>query len=130
MGWDCFAYKFYWLRDHFLLVARSDHTTGSRNIKPEVVFKEQKMAQYAPFCLIMGSFRGKMPVFCQIWSVRPPWHAPRRRLTRGPGNIRVRVRVSLTTGAVRSGILATTGLLVILVPCLRQYTYFDDLYVV
>jgi len=28
----------------FLLVARSDHTTGSRNIKPEVVFKVQKMA--------------------------------------------------------------------------------------
>ena len=31
----------------FLLVARSDHTTGSRNIKPEVVFKVQKIAQYA-----------------------------------------------------------------------------------
>jgi len=29
----------------FLLVARSDHTTGSRNIKPEVVFKVQKMAR-------------------------------------------------------------------------------------
>jgi len=28
----------------FLLVARSDQTTGSRNIKPEVVFKVQKMA--------------------------------------------------------------------------------------
>jgi len=28
----------------FLLVARSDHKTGSRNIKPEVVFKVQKMA--------------------------------------------------------------------------------------
>jgi len=28
----------------FLLLARSDHTTGSRNIKPEVVFKLQKMA--------------------------------------------------------------------------------------
>ena len=28
----------------FLLVARSDHTTGSRNMKPEVVFKVQKMA--------------------------------------------------------------------------------------
>ena len=32
----------YWLRDHFLLVARSDHTTGSRNTKPDVVFKVQK----------------------------------------------------------------------------------------
>jgi len=30
----------------FLLVARSDHITGSRNIKPEVVFKMQKMARY------------------------------------------------------------------------------------
>ena len=59
MGWDCLAYKSYWLRDHFLLVARSDHTTGSRNIKPEVVFKVQKMAQYASFCLIMGPFKGK-----------------------------------------------------------------------
>jgi len=46
MGWDCLAYKSYWLRDHLLLDARSDHTTGSRNIKPEVVFKVQKMAQY------------------------------------------------------------------------------------
>jgi len=44
MGWDCLAYKSHWLIDHFLLVARSDHTTGSRNIKPEVVFKVHKMA--------------------------------------------------------------------------------------
>ena len=36
-----------WHRDHFLLVAMSDHKIGSRNIKPEVVFKVQKMAQYA-----------------------------------------------------------------------------------
>jgi len=27
-----------------VLVARSDHTIGSRNVKPEVVFKVQKMA--------------------------------------------------------------------------------------
>jgi len=40
----------------FLLVARSDHTNGSRNIKPEVVFKVQKMARYSSFCFIMGSF--------------------------------------------------------------------------
>jgi len=66
MGWGCLAYKSYWVRDHFLLVARSDHTTGSRNIKPEVVFKVQKMAQYASFCLIMGPFKGELPVFCQI----------------------------------------------------------------
>jgi len=32
--------------------------------------------------------------------------------SRGPGNIRVTVRVSFTTGAVRSAILATAGLLV------------------
>jgi len=44
MGWDCLAYKSYWLIDHFLSVARPDHTTGSRNIKPEVVFEVQKMA--------------------------------------------------------------------------------------
>ena len=43
----------------FLLVARSDHTTGSRNIKPEVVFKVQKMARYASFCLMMGPFKGE-----------------------------------------------------------------------
>ena len=70
MGWDCLAYKSYWLRDHFLLVARSDHTTGSRNIKPEVVFKVQKMARYASFCLIMGQFKGEMPVFARLWPVR------------------------------------------------------------
>jgi len=56
MGWDCLAYKSYWLRDHFLLVARLDHTTRSRNIKLEVVLKVQKMARYASFCLIMVRF--------------------------------------------------------------------------
>jgi len=39
-----------------MLVARSDHTTGRRNIKPEVVFRVQKMAQYASFCFTMGPF--------------------------------------------------------------------------
>jgi len=39
-----------------MLVARSDNITGSRNIKPEVVFKVQKMARYASFCFIMGPF--------------------------------------------------------------------------
>jgi len=94
MGWDCFAYKSYWLRDHFLLVARSDHTTGSRNIKPEVVFKVQKMARYASFCLIMVPFKGGVPIFARLWLFR------------------VRVTVSFTTGAVWSAILATAGLLV------------------
>ena len=59
MGWDCLAYKSYWISDHFVLVARSDHTTGSRNIKPEVIFKVHKMARYALFRLIMGRLRGK-----------------------------------------------------------------------
>jgi len=65
----------------------------------------QKMARYASFCLIMGPFKGEVPVFARLWPIRPSWHAPRRHL-------RVRVRVSFTTGAVRSAILATAGLLV------------------
>jgi len=70
MDWDYLAYKFYWLRDNFLLVARSDHITGSRNIKPEVVFKVQKMAQYALFCQIMRPFKGKCVLFARLWPVR------------------------------------------------------------
>jgi len=138
MGWGCLAYKSYWLRDHFLLVGRSDHTAGSRNIKPEVVFKVQKMARYASFCLITGPFKGGVPVFARLWPVRPPWRAPRRRLTlaarqyvRGPSQclvyrftcnnrvrikVSIRVRVSFTTGAVWSAILATAGLLVLTIP--------------
>ena len=65
----------------FLLVARSDHTTGSRNIKPEVVFKVQKMARYASFCFIMGPSKAEVLVFARLWPVWPPSHAPRRRLT-------------------------------------------------
>jgi len=106
MGWDCLAYKSYWLRDHFLLVARSDHTAGIRNIKPEVVFKVQKMARYVSFCLIRGS-----ACFCQIIAcsaavacTKTPSHSC------GPGSIRV--RVSFTTGAVCLAILATAGFLV------------------
>ena len=72
----------------------SDQATGSRNIKPEVVFKVQKMARYALFCLIMGPIKGKVPVFARLWPIG------------------VKVRVSFTTGAVRSAILATAGLLV------------------
>ena len=79
---------------YFLLVARSDHTTGSRNIKPEVVFKVQKMARCASFGLIIGPFKGGSACFCQIMAVS------------------VRVRVSFKTEAVRSAILATAGLLV------------------
>ena len=70
MGWDCLGYRSYWLRDHFLLVVRSDHTTGSRNIKPELVFKVQKMARFASFCLMMGPFMGRVPVFARLWPVR------------------------------------------------------------
>jgi len=97
VGWVWLAYKSYWLIDHFLLVARSDHTTGSRNIKPEVVFKVQKMARHASFCLIMSPFKGEVPVFAILWTVR--------------------IRVSFTTGAVWSTILATAGLLVFTVRC-------------
>jgi len=68
-----------WL--YFLLVARSDHTTGSRNMKPEVIFKVQKMARYTSFCLIMGPFKYKCLFFVRLWLVR------------------VRVRVSFTTGS-------------------------------
>jgi len=70
MGWDCLAYKYYWLRDHFLLVARSDDITGSRNIKLEVVFKVQKMGWYASFCLIMGPFNEEVPAFARLWPLR------------------------------------------------------------
>jgi len=80
MGWDCLAYKSCWLRDHFLLVARSDHTTGNRNIKPGVVFKVQKMARYASICLNMVPFKGEVPVYARLWLVG------------------VRVRVSLRLG--------------------------------
>ena len=50
------------------------------------------MARYALFCLTMDTFKGEVPVFARLWPVR--------------------VRVSFTTGAVRSAILATAGLLV------------------
>ena len=70
------------------------HTTGSRNIKPEVVFIVQKVTRYASFCLIMGLFNEEVPAFARLWPVR------------------FRVRVSFTTGAVWSAILATAGLLV------------------
>jgi len=65
-------------------------------LKPEVVFRVWKMARYASFCLIMGPFKGEVPVFGRLWPDR------------------VRVRVSFTTGAVQSAILATAGLLVII----------------
>jgi len=85
-------------------------------LKPEVVFKVQKMARCASFYLIMGPFNGEVPVFARLWPVRPPCMACAKMPShsRGSGNIRGRVRVSLTTGAVRSAILATAGLLVII----------------
>jgi len=52
------------------------------------------MAPYASFCLIMGPFKGEVPVFAELWPIR------------------VRVMVSFTTGAVQSAILATAELLV------------------
>jgi len=82
---------------HFLLFARSDHTTGNRNIKPEVVFKVQKLARYASFCLKMDPFKQEVPVVARLWPLR------------------VRVRVSFTTGTIRSAIVATAGLLVLIV---------------
>ena len=39
-------------------------------LKPEVVFKVQKMAQYASFCLTMGPFKAEVPVFfARLWPV-------------------------------------------------------------
>ena len=61
-------------------------------MKQEVVFKVQKMTRYASFCLIMDLFKEEVPVSARLWLVR--------------------VRVSSTTGAVQSAILATAGLLV------------------
>jgi len=48
-------------------------------------------------CLILphnGPFKGEVPVFARLWPIR------------------VRIRVSFTTGAVRSATLATAGFLV------------------
>jgi len=69
---------------------KSDHTTGSRNIKREVVFKVQKMARYAQFCLIMGPFKEevnvwilrayrKLPTLFRFWR-SPPYFYFRFRL--------------------------------------------------
>jgi len=91
------AYKSYWLSDHFFVSCKVGSHNRSRNIKPEVVFKVQKMARYASFCLIMGPFKEGVPAFARLWPVR----------------VRVRAGVSFTTGAVRSAILATGGLLVV-----------------
>jgi len=66
----------------FLLVERSDHTTENRNIKPEVVFKVQKMARYASFCLIMGPFEGELFwIFPNLVKQRnPKWLAKLKHL--------------------------------------------------
>ena len=58
----------------FLLVARSDHTTGSRNVKPEVVFKVQKMARYASFCFIISHLTTPQPA-CRIFPACTKIHA-------------------------------------------------------
>jgi len=63
-------------------------------LKLEVVLTVKKMARYALFCLIMGPFKREVPVFARLWPVR------------------VKVRVSFTTGVARAAILATAGLLV------------------
>jgi len=90
LGLPCLQeYKNSRLRDHFLLVARSDHTTRSYNIKLEF-FKVQKMSRYASFCLIMGPFKGEVHVFARLWPIGD--------------------RVSCMTGAVWLAILATAGL--------------------
>jgi len=68
-GLELFCLQVLLAHRSFLLVARSDHTTRSRNIKPEVVFKVQKMARYASFCLIMDPFKGEVPVFARLWPV-------------------------------------------------------------
>ena len=52
------------------------------------------MDRSALFCLIMGPFKGEVPAFARLWPVR------------------VRVRVSFTTGTVELAIIATAGLLV------------------
>ena len=98
----------------FLLVARSDHTTGSRNIKPKVLFNVQKMAKYALFFLIMGPFKGEVSGFSRLWPVR------------------VRVRAYFTTGATRLAILATAGLLVFiaLIGLMVPYSIIRELFLV
>ena len=108
MGWNCLAYKSYWLRDHFLLVLRSDHTTGSRNIKPEVA-KVHKMAWNALFYPVMGPFKGRSAFFVRLWPIG------------------VTVKVSFTTGAVWSAILPTARLLVLPVWCRLTRVVLDKI---
>ena len=81
----------------------------------------------------MGPFKGEVPVFARLWPVRPPWRAPRRRLSRAGQcpraqlvsflqvytfnnrvriKVSIRVKISFMTEAVWSAILATAGLLV------------------
>ena len=58
----------------------------------------------------MGPFKGEVPVFVLLW----------------PGRVRVRVRI--TTGAVRSAILATAGLLVVAALLSVNPLTFNDLH--
>jgi len=39
------------------------------------------MARYDSSCLIIGPFKGEVPVSTRLWPVWLPWHAPRCRLT-------------------------------------------------
>jgi len=54
------------------------------------------MARYASFCLIMGPSKGEVTVFARVWPVR------------------IRLRVSFTTGTIRSASIATAVLLVLI----------------
>jgi len=90
----------------FSVIAVSDNTTESRNIKPEVVSKVHIMAPYALLCLIVGPFMGEVPIFARLWPIR------------------VKVGVSFVTGAVWSAILATAGLLVFKCHCCDHCTHW------
>ena len=111
MGWNCLAYTSHW----FFVSCKVGYTTGSRNIKPEVDFKVQKMARYASFCLIMGPFKRNCllyQIIARSTTVACAENPPRCHLTLVGPAILGRIRVSFTTRAVRSAILATAGLLV------------------
>ena len=57
-----------------------------------------------------------MPGFARLWPIRPPWRAPRCRLTlAGPAIL----GLGLGLGLVRSAILATAGLLVLVFTILK-----------
>jgi len=72
------------------------------------------MARYASFFLKMSLFKAELPVFDLIIACSAAVACTETLShSRRPSNIGVMVRVNFTTGAVRSAILATAGLLVI-----------------